>query len=371
MEVDARLSDISINSWGGEDFTGQYQSLDGGDSEVWANAMKDALKTGRNGKGTIFVWSGGNGTNMYHEVDNSNYDGQANFYGVIAVCAVDKKGKKSVYSERGANLWVCAPSSSTTGVNSYEMITTDVSGHGGMNFAGQSPDLADKDYTLRFGGTSASAALAGGAVALMLESNPNLTWRDVKIILAERARKNDAKDKGWLLNAGKKISDGTAYYINDEYGFGIVDAARAVSLSKKWANVPPMKTYESRSIQVDQNIANESLPGLRSAINIQNSGIHYIEYVDIYLSSDIRNAGDLTNTLISPSGTKSLLAEPHECIKNLRNVPCVIPAKWRYGSARMLGENPNGIWRLVLENNSRQGINSQSIKEWKLKVYGY
>ena len=50
--------------------------------------------------------------------------------------------------------------------------------------------LADTDYTSRFNGTSAAAPIATGVVALMLEANPNLTWRDVQEILVRSARQN-------------------------------------------------------------------------------------------------------------------------------------------------------------------------------------
>jgi len=38
------------------------------------------------------------------------------------------------------------------------------------------------------GGTSGSAALASGIIALTLEANPQLTWRDVQHIIVRTAR---------------------------------------------------------------------------------------------------------------------------------------------------------------------------------------
>ena len=40
-------------------------------------------------------------------------------------------------------------------------------------------------------GTSAATPIVSGVAALMRQANPNLTWRDLKLILAASARKND------------------------------------------------------------------------------------------------------------------------------------------------------------------------------------
>jgi serine protease AprX len=74
----------------------------------------------------------------------------------------------------------------------------------------------DTGYTSYFGGTSAATPLAAGVAALILSANPNLTPMEV------RAR---------MINTAQQISDGssrTASYPNDFYGWGMVDAARAV-----------------------------------------------------------------------------------------------------------------------------------------------
>ena len=53
----------------------------------------------------------------------------------------------------------------------------------------------------------------------MLQANPNLTWRDVKYILAQTAKKTDPTDADWTTNAA-------GYHINHKYGFGAVLTAR-------------------------------------------------------------------------------------------------------------------------------------------------
>ena len=41
-------------------------------------------------------------------------------------------------------------------------------------------------------GTSSSTPMVAGVAALMLQANPNLSWRDVRVILAKTARQNDS-----------------------------------------------------------------------------------------------------------------------------------------------------------------------------------
>ena len=78
------------------------------------------------------------------------------------------------------------------------IFTTDTTNNDGFNVApdpitGQEFDrdfLLDTDYASRFNGTSAASPIGTGVVALMLEANPNLSWRDVQEILVRSARQN-------------------------------------------------------------------------------------------------------------------------------------------------------------------------------------
>ena len=54
-----------------------------------------------------------------------------------------------------------------------------------------------------FSGTSAATPIVSGVAALLRQANPGLTWRDLKLILAASARKNDAANSGWEGGARK------------------------------------------------------------------------------------------------------------------------------------------------------------------------
>ncbi len=65
-----------------------------------------------------------------------------------------------------------------------EVLTTDRTGTAGFN---TNTSASGGDYT-GFNGTSAAAPMVTGIVALMLDANENLGWRDVQTILAYSAR---------------------------------------------------------------------------------------------------------------------------------------------------------------------------------------
>jgi len=94
-------------------------------------------------------------------------------------------------------------------------------------------DLKDK-CTLDHTGTSAAAPLAAGVMALVLEANPELTWRDVQHLVVYTSDFEPLADNiGW-----KKNSAGLMY--NTRFGFGLLDASALVSNALNWTHVPHM-----------------------------------------------------------------------------------------------------------------------------------
>lgn len=205
--------DITNNSWGPID----NRTAINLDPNILL-ALRDSIEFGRNGLGVIHVWASGNGAgpgfsapfNSIGTLDVSNYDPYVNSRYTIAVTGVDHDGLYqnvdgtfTAYPEIGTAVLVAAPTGSFStldigddaGIGSG-IVTTDFVGDNGYNFlplAGVELDrdfLPFTDYTSRFNGTSASAPIASGVIALMLEANPNLTWRDVQEILVRSAKQN-------------------------------------------------------------------------------------------------------------------------------------------------------------------------------------
>lgn len=198
--------DVTQNSWG----PGVVRGV-AGPSFTETLALRDSIagpNAGRDGLGTIHVFSSGNSGSL---LDSSNYNGWVNSRYTIGVTGVDHDGEYNNvdgtvtgYPETGTAVLVAAPTGSVslqvgldTGVGSG-ILTTDTTNDTGFN---QEPDeetgaepnrdfLPNDAYTSRFNGTSAASPFVGGTVALMLEANPNLGWRDVQEILLRSARQN-------------------------------------------------------------------------------------------------------------------------------------------------------------------------------------
>lgn len=372
--------DVSSNSWGPKDGTGKI--IPGG--SLWRTAVDTGLATGRGGKGTVYVWAAGNGaagsTTCPTCVDNSNYDGQANYHGVMAVGSVNDQGTGATYSEQGANVWVSAPGGEFC--DTHTVTTTDRTGAVGHNTNGTG-DYANTNYTKCMNGTSSATPMVSGVVALMLEANPALTWRDVRIILAQTARANDAgtcltvpvapnpcpaTSTGWTLNGtGIPSATNIRYYFNHRYGFGVVDATAAVAAAQTWVNIPAEKTPHTTVLATPAvAIPDNNTTGVSNTITVAGSGIASIEWVEITFSAaDHTYAGDLDITLTSPSGSVSQLAQTHPCESNL----CTAYDNWVFGSALHLGEIADGAWTLTVKDLNANDVGT--FQSWKLKLYGH
>lgn len=342
-EADALLRDdapvaISSNSWGPPD-TGQALVAPGPLTQA---ALASATSSGRDGKGTVFVWAGGNGL---ENRDNANYDGYANSRHTIAVAASTNQGVQSYYSEPGANILVNAPSNGGT----RGITTTDRSGSAGYS---------STNYTSSFGGTSSAAPLVAGVVALVLQANPELTWRDVKHLLAKTATKNHPNDADWTTN-------GAGLPINHKYGFGRVDAGAAVAAAQTWINLGP-----------EQTTADERMPGfaipdgqgadvcggwVTDTLMIEDDLI--IDSVLVGFRSNHTYWGDLEIRLVSPMGTESILAERHNSGRT-----AAFANGWTFAVERLIDESSAGEWTLKVRDCYNTDVGT--LEQWSVMVHG-
>ena len=352
MTRDMVANAISNNSWGPTPGLGIPQPS----TSTWRSAVASGLANGRGGKGIVYLFAAGNGAQAGVDPgDNSNLGGYANYYGVIAVGAVGDDGVKAFYSENGANVLVCAPS---MGRANHAITTTDRTGAAGYNDGNSPPDYADPNYTNTFNGTSSSTPLVSGVVALVIQANPNLGWRDVRAVLAESARENDTLDPDWTANGG-------GFHVNHKYGFGCIDAGAATTLAQAWTNYPPMVTVTTAVSVPNLPIPDNDPTGVTDTIVVTGSGIQHLEHVEIVFDSpDHTFAGDLKIVLTSPMGTQSVLAETHNC-----SAGCVPYVSWSFGSVRHLEEPADGTWSLNVVDGAPQ--DTGTFHSWFLRFRGH
>lgn len=332
---------VSNNSWGAAD-DGKTLSSPGPLADA---AIAAGIRQGRGGRGAIYVWSAGNGGNAS---DNANNDGYANAPETIAVGALTDLGQRADYSERGACLVVSAPSGND-GVRPPGTFTTDRTGDRGYNRADVATDTPDTDYTGTFNGTSSAAPLVSGVVALVLQANPNLGWRDVQEILVRTAAKTDPANPGWFTNAA-------GLHFNHDFGAGRIDAGAAVRLAAGWTNLGTRVLAEAAkpdagAIPLPARTTVERTLTIPQDIRIEHATLE----VDIVHPS----RGELAVDLVSPGRTVSHLFEAHDD----PNADVV----HRFGSTFNWGENARGNWTVRIRAT---GAGAGSIRGYRLKVHG-
>lgn len=134
---------------------------------------------------------------------------------VVTVAAGDKTGALADFSSRGTKgnggevvidgetfSWIDEPTITAPGVDVVS-VRASLSSLSALSLTDDSEQIEPQHlpyYTLS-SGTSMSAPHISGVVALMLEANPNLSWREVKKILRDTATNMSGRES-WEVGAG-------------------------------------------------------------------------------------------------------------------------------------------------------------------------
>uniref|UniRef100_A0A8C2HI63 Proprotein convertase subtilisin/kexin type 6 n=1 Tax=Cyprinus carpio TaxID=7962 RepID=A0A8C2HI63_CYPCA len=328
--------DIYSASWGPDD---DGKTVDG-PGPLAKQAFELGIKKGRKGLGSIFVWASGNGG---RQGDHCSCDGYTNSIYTISVSSTTENGNKPWYLE------VCSSTLATTYSSGEfydrKIVTTDLR------------QRCTEGHT----GTSVSAPMVAGVIALALEANPLISWRDVQHLLVKTSRQAHLKANDWKTNAaGHKVSH--------LYGFGLVDAEAMVVEAKKWRTVPPQHTCSktsdrrTRYIRADQKLnASISSSGCRDQPDQQ---VVFLEHVVVRVLIVHPRRGDLEISLVSPSGTRSqLLAQRlfDNSNEGFRN--------WEFMTVHCWGERAEGTWALEILDSPSQLRNPEVEFLPRLELY--
>ena len=341
--------DISNNSWGySTEFADNF--LD----PAWAG-MKDAIVSGvnqgREGLGTIYVFGAGNDrqyvANSTIDGDNTNYHSLTNNRFTITAAASTQDGHITSFSTPGASILVTAPG---------EWIATTTVEDGDGNPANDHGFVS---------GTSFSAPIVSGVVAMMLEANRNLGYRDVQEILALSSHKIDPTSSSWATN-GATNWNGGGNLVSHDFGFGLVDAHAAVRLAETWTTAHTAANEAAMSVTGDVGGNTTLIDFLPNVYTTTVSSAYQdfsIDWVEVDVSLLHTHVGDLKIELISPTGTHSVLMDRPAAGNNARD-----NLTFTFSTTHDWGESLVGNWTLVVTDEGNGGTGS--MVSFALHFYG-
>ena len=213
--------------------------------------------------------------------------------------------------------------------------------------------------TAKHTGTSASAPMAAAIIALALEANPSLTWRDVQHLIVKTSQPRNLKATDWRTNGlGRKVSH--------SYGYGLMDTSALVQRAKNWTLVPIQKKCVVSSPYYYKVIPAMSYVTIEMDVD-DCEGVNSLEHVvsPIHVSAG-RKRGDLRIYLTSPAGTRSTLldARPQDYSSSGY-------IDWPFMTTHSWGENPRGRWILEIHNDAySKWASDAKFFKWSLELYG-
>ncbi|XP_037800101.1 LOW QUALITY PROTEIN: proprotein convertase subtilisin/kexin type 4-like [Penaeus monodon] len=319
-----------------------------GPGRLGKQAFRRGVLEGRDGKGVIYVWASGNGG---LEDDNCNLDGYVSSIYTLSVSALTDTGASVFYGE---------PCAST-------LAGVFVGGEHTLEEALQKRSRNQEDIHLvvpeldghcssSFQGSSAAAPLMAGVVALVLQANPSLTWRDVQhlVVRAARPTREAAEEGGWETNAL-----GRRFHLKQ--GYGAVDAGRLVESALTWENAGPQKRSTIKMFDGYRPIPSNDWLNVTGKLEPSNA-MTEVEHVVANITLSHKQRGMLRIYIVSPSGTTSQVLT-----HRLQDESTSGFTHWPFMSVHFWGENPQGLWTVAIKDDSgRKG----SLRKVDFVVFG-
>ncbi|CAG2234145.1 unnamed protein product [Mytilus edulis] len=276
---------------------------------------------GRQGNGSIFVFAAGNGGSD----SNANAYLQSSIYAIsVASVEFDEVSPSAGF---GANIMTSAYG-------------------GGVHYKSLKSTVPYDECSETAGvGSSFAAPVAAGVIALMLEANNGLTWRDVQHIIIRGSNARGFKDEETKWRRNKY-----GFMFNRKMGFGLLDAKEVVGLAKKWKTVPEQISCTVLGpIGVNENVTGEASGKSAIRVGLKDCGMKFLEHVLVTVNvrySAFRGTVELE--LISPGGTK--IQVQNERYNDAVASPEEGSFEYTYKVLHLWGESPQGLWKLMYKS---------------------
>ncbi len=351
----------------------------------------------REGLGALYVKATGNefiGCDGAHNVEIGCVSSQTDRINsspyVISVGGLNAAGTKAEYSNAGSNVWVTAPGGSRdTSTNGYPgLMSIDQFGLDRGHMWTKSADHWSRDKNLNPrgsvlapGGTSLSNAIVSGAIAILLEAKPELTWRDVKHVLAASARRVDADieqitfshaslqedivtQHAWRINEA-------GYAFHNYYGFGALDIDEMVALADEYEpdslGKRVMSDWVISDNQSDLTIPDANSQGVVVELTLDSDDIPQdttVEAVELVINLSHTFASDLQFEVTSPSDTVSIVS-PAFNVELRRDLQSGLVY---FGSNAFYGERTQGTWQIRFRDVFAEDVGS--VHSAYLRIHG-
>ncbi|MDA9196509.1 S8 family serine peptidase, partial [Gammaproteobacteria bacterium] len=320
---------------------------------------EDALVTAttelRSGKGALYVQSSGNEYSDYATADCGEneftcveviWDNWSTVPYILQVGALNANGQKSSYTTTGAALWVSGFGGETganesilsnqnlqlpSGIYEPAILTTDQSscskGYVSTNVStrynefenstGNKAINSECNYTSTFGGTSSAAPTVAGVMALIISANPELTWRDVKHIIASTSDQvgtdSDYTYDFQGINQYEWETNSAGYKFHNWFGFGKINAADAVAmaLSMQGNNLGTFQTTGfQQEVQDELVISDTETTSATIEITKPENSNNFTEFVRVSIQFNHLVPKSIGLRLVSPDGTEVNIMQP-------------------------------------------------------------
>ncbi|KAG9068668.1 pheromone processing endoprotease [Linnemannia hyalina] len=324
-------------SWGPPD---DGQSMDAPKGVV-LDAMKNGIKNGRSGLGSIFVFATGNGGS---QDDDCNFDGYTNSLYTVSIGAIDRAGRHPYYSE------AC----------SAQLAVTYSNGGGSAIYT---CDVGERRCFDQHGGTSAAAPIAAGMIALVLSVRPDLSWRDVQYLVMTTAIPVSVDDPDWTKTAAGRM-------FNHKFGYGSLDAYALVEAAKTFQSLGPQTSFHPAAIPVGRKIP-QNAKGVISVLKVSQEdllaeGVRLgtLEHITVTVNIEHERRGDVEVVLTSPNGIESRLGVRRRYDAATTGFP-----NWTFMTVKHWDENPVGEWKLTVRDQNNPEFGGKFV-DWRIQFWG-